>query len=378
MSKVKGVMNLASENRMSRRKLRGGVVGCGSVSNLLHIPTLTALRSAELVAVCDRTEMLAAKSAKRFRIPRYYSVFSEMLEREDLDFVNICTPPKTHSSLALLAMKRGLHVLVEKPMALELDEADKMLIASKKNNVKLCVMHNFLFNRAFQRTLNLVKAGAVGDLLAVDTTVLGKMQGDLLQADHWMHSLPGGIFGEFAPHAVYLEQAFLHNISHVDAIAEKAVNFPWILADELKVLLKSENAMGSIAMSLNSPQVSLSVDVFGTKRILHCDLFGKWFKMVRSGPMFLKSLSANLLRALHNINQRLRSLIRAGSVPLVSSFEASTLDRFSYTESHRVVIREFVRSIVNNSRVPVTGEEGREVVRILEEIWKQIGRDGLC
>lgn len=363
---------MANGDRMPRRKLRGGVVGCGSVSNLLHIPTLSELRNVELAAVCDRNEKLVVETAKRFRIPRYYTDFSEMLEREDLDFVNICTPPRTHSSLALLAMERGLHVLVEKPMALEVDETNKMLTASKKNDVKLCVVHNFLFNRAFQKVLDLVRTGAIGNLLAVDTTVLGKMQGDLVKPDHWMHDLPGGIFGEFAPHAIYLEQAFLHNVGYVDAIAEKTVGFPWILADELRVLLKAQNALGSIAMSLNSPRVSLSVDVFGTKRILHCDLFSRWFKTIRSGPKFLKSLSANLLDTLHNINQRLRLLVGAGSIPLVSSLEASTLDRFSYTKSHRVVIRGFVRSIEKDLRVPVTGEEGRETVRILEEIWKQI------
>lgn len=346
---------------MKSNKLQGGIVGCGSIANVIHIPTLQALKDVEVVAVCDKKEELAIETAKRFCISRFYGNLSEMLKKEELDFVNICTPPITHSSLSIQAMDAGLHVLVEKPMAISLSEADKMVKSSKKNSVKLCVAHNFLFNPVVQKAKHLVDRGAIGDLVDVETRILGRMSGDIITQNHWIHSLPGGMFGEFAPHAAYLELAFLHNIHSINAITGKSSDISWIHADELKVLLKAENAVGSFTLSFNSPRISLILDIFGTKKILRLDLFG--MTMVQYGPRTLGRSSL----ALDGLNSGLRTLFGAAHTSLAALF-----NQLHYTRSHKVLIQKFIECLQNNSEAPVAGEDGRETIRILETIWKQI------
>ena len=127
---------------MIKKRLRVGLVGCGGVAQWAHIPALKKVKNAELVAVCDRNEELASIVAKNFRIHRYYADFPQMLEKEGLDMVEICTPPKTHASLSIKAIESGCHVLVEKPMAMTTKEADEMIRASKDSKVKLGVVHN--------------------------------------------------------------------------------------------------------------------------------------------------------------------------------------------------------------------------------------------
>jgi len=128
----------------ARETLRIGIVGCGEIAPL-HISSILKIKNAELVAVCDFNEDLARRTARRFNINRYYTDLSELLLKGHVDVVHLITPPQTHLALSTQAMEAGCHVLVEKPMALNLDEANRMIEAARINSVRLCVVHNMLF-----------------------------------------------------------------------------------------------------------------------------------------------------------------------------------------------------------------------------------------
>lgn len=132
-------------------------------------------------------------------------------------------------------------------------------------------------------------------------------------------------------------------------------------ADELKVLLKADNSVGSFVLSYNSPRISLTLDIFGTKKILHLDLFS--MNMVQYGP---RTSSCSSL-VLDNLSSGLQLLVGGAYTSL-----KALMNQLHYTRSIGVLIRKFIESIQNNSKVPVTGEDGRETVRILETVWKQI------
>jgi predicted dehydrogenase len=346
---------------MGQAVLKGGIIGCGAVANLSHIPVLRALKDVDIVAVCDQNEKIAIETAKRFAFPRAYGDLLHMLKNEELDFVDICTSPPTHSQLSIQAMEAGLHVLVEKPMAISLIEADKMLSVSKENNVKLCVVHNFLFTPVAQKAKSLVDAGAIGDLVSAEVEILARRGGMISSQDHWLHSLPGGIFGEYAPHAVYLSLAFLGNINRVRAIARKYSNYSWVAADELKVLLEAENGLGAFTISCNSPRTSFTMDIFGTKRRLHLNNFTMTMIQHKSGVNRIRDL------ALNDLGASLQLAIGAASTSMGAIF-----GRRWPKIGHRAVIHRFIESIQSNTEPPVTGEDGRETIRILEEVWKQI------
>lgn len=168
-----------------RDTLKGAIVGCGSLAQTPHIPIFRALKDVEIVALCDKRENVALQTARRWGIPIIYVDFSQVLADKDLDFLDICSPPQTYFSLSMQAIKAGLHVLVEKPMARGVSEADKMISISKKNKIKLCVVHNFLFSPTVQKAKPLVDAGAIGDLVSVEVMILARRDGIIRRKDHW-------------------------------------------------------------------------------------------------------------------------------------------------------------------------------------------------
>ena len=343
--------------------MRVGIVGCGLVANEVHIPTWLRIKDVEIVAVCDRDENRAEETAKRFRIRKFYRDFPSMLKMEKIDIVDICTPVRTHASLSVEAMNAGCHILVEKPMATSVSDADKMVAASKKNNVKLCVIHNSLFNPVVQKAKRLFKEGVIGDLIGVEARYLVRRDESSLDIqDYWYHSLPGGIFGEIAPHPVYLILAFLRDINSVYVVSKKFSGFPWVRADELKVLLDADNAVGAIFISCNSPSDSITVAISGSKMILHIDLLTQ--TIVKYKPSSVRPFSL----AYRNLNSSFQLILGTTFTAIKALFG-------KVPTGHSILIPKFAESIRNNTEPPVTGEEGRETVRILEKIWQQIDRN---
>ncbi|OYT53638.1 MAG: hypothetical protein B6U77_03595 [Candidatus Hecatellales archaeon ex4484_218] len=194
---------------MGKNSLKVGVVGCGEIAKNVHIPIFKSLKDVEVVAVCDKNKSLVFETSKIFNIPKAYTDIDKMLQDESLDLVSICTPPQTHFNLSIRAMSFGVHVLVEKPMALTLKEAEKMVTVSRKNKVKLCIAHNFLFNPVIQKSKKIVEKGIIGKIINVEVNIFSKISGKLANPNHWCHHLPGGIIGEYGPHAVPLKLIFL-------------------------------------------------------------------------------------------------------------------------------------------------------------------------
>src|SRR6266700_3515171 len=145
-------------------KVKAAIVGAGLIAGKKHIPAFMRHKNkVELAALCDLNQEGARKLAAEFGVPKVYSDLGEMIEKEKPDLVDICTPPKTHVKLAVAAMKRGCHVLIEKPMALTVEECDRIVDASREHGVKVCVGHSDLFYYPFMQARELVANGAIGD-----------------------------------------------------------------------------------------------------------------------------------------------------------------------------------------------------------------------
>jgi len=344
------------------RALRGAIVGCGVVTRISHLPAWRGQKNVEIVAVCDRDERAARDMAGRAGIRGVHSDFSGMLRQERLDFVDICTPPATHAPLSIEAMEAGLHVLVEKPMAVSLSEADEMVATAKRRGTILCTAHNSLFTRAMLTAKSLVDAGGIGDLVAVDSQYLLPRTGHLAARDHWGHRLPGGIFGEHAPHLVYLARAFLGDVSPVAAAAEKRSGLSWVTHDELKVLLKGEKGFGSFGLSLNGSGPSFVTTVLGAEGMVRIDNFAMTMTHSRHRGNRVYHFVP------HHVSLGLQALAGGAS----AAAGALTGHKW-YTVGHEHIIKGFVASMRNGAPPPVTAEDGRDTVRVLDEIWGQIG-----
>ena len=110
------------------------LVGLGGISNT-HLPVWKELDDCELVAVCDtRPEQMDA-----YPDARHYTDFYEMLEKEKLDILDICVPTFLHTKFALAAMKKGIHVLCEKPVSMEVGDVEMLYRTAEENHVKFMV-----------------------------------------------------------------------------------------------------------------------------------------------------------------------------------------------------------------------------------------------
>jgi len=337
-------------------KLKVAVVGAGFVAQRRHIPAFLRLKKyVSLGAVCDLNHELAKEAAKKFGIPNAYSNLSEMLSKEHPNIVDVCTPPGIHATVAVEAMEAGCHVLLEKPMASNLADCDKMIEAAKKNSVKLSIVHNQRFYPPFLKAEELVKNGAIGELTGMRIISLTPREEYLVHEKHWIHKLPGGIIGETGPHVVYMSLAFVKNVKNVEVIARKITDYPWVLYDDYRIEIEGENITSSIIVSHTNNYTASKVELFGTEYSLEMDL--QSMLLIRYKRNSLKPVS-----------------VAASSISTAWQIMKGTTSNILKTIlgrpmlGHDIMVEKFVKSIINNQPVPVTPEEGRETVRIMETI----------
>jgi predicted dehydrogenase len=146
------------------RKLRVGIIGTGNIAKVAHLPNYKKLEDVELAACAD-IDLKAAKAvSKEFKIPHFYKDYNEMLEKESLDAVSVCTPNVIHKDPTVAALKAGVHVLSEKPMAGSLSGARQMYEASKKYKRILIVGYQTRFRIDLNSLKDLVQAGELGEV----------------------------------------------------------------------------------------------------------------------------------------------------------------------------------------------------------------------
>ncbi len=145
-------------------KVRIGIVGCGGIANQKHMPSLKQFpERAEMVAFCDIIEERAVKAAKEYGVEgaKVYTDYTEMMKNEDIDVIHVCTPNVAHCPIAVAAFEAGKHVMCEKPMAHNTEDAQKMIDAWKASGKKFTIGYQ---NRFRDDTQTLHAACAAGDL----------------------------------------------------------------------------------------------------------------------------------------------------------------------------------------------------------------------
>ncbi|MGB9857557.1 MAG: Gfo/Idh/MocA family protein [Dictyoglomaceae bacterium] len=144
--------------------IRVGIVGAGAIAKYLHIPRYKKLPNVEVVAIADSDEERAEVLAQEFSIPRVYKNYEEMFEKEDLTAISVCTPNFLHAPVTISALNKGIHVLCEKPMATSVEEAEKMITASKKSRKILMIGQTHRFRPFNSMLKTLIEKGELGEI----------------------------------------------------------------------------------------------------------------------------------------------------------------------------------------------------------------------
>ncbi len=148
-----------------------GIIGMGRSGWELHAEPLQKITGYRLVAVCDQSQARLDKAAQAFGV-RTCQEPRAILDDPQIDLVVIAAPSNLHASLAIAALNAGKHALVEKPMALNLDEADAMVAAACRAKRLLTVFHNRRWDRDYQMVKALVQKGVLGEVLTLDSRVM--------------------------------------------------------------------------------------------------------------------------------------------------------------------------------------------------------------
>lgn len=349
--------------------LRVGLLGCGKITYQTHIPILRRIKDIEIVAVCDKNKEIAKKTAKMLKIDRYFTELSDMLDHSYIDIVDNCTPVGLHAPTSIQVMEHGCHVLVEKPMALHLEEANKLIQISNRKRVKLGVIHNTLFNPAVVKMRKLIKQNKLGEIVGMDIKYFERgNEGWILNKDHWSHKIPGGMFGEMLAHPIYLQRDFIGDLNIVAIHIRKFSSFQWIKSDELRVIVDGEKGIGTITVSLNAPRNEKTIDMYGKDMNLHLDL--PTATLIKYRPTTIPRFPTS------------RDSVSLGKDNLNRAFQRLTCTftnavKFIFRRlpnGHQILIPQFVESVRYDKTPLITAEDGREVVKVLEDITEQIDK----
>ncbi len=140
------------------KKLKIGIIGCGSIAKHRHMPEYHASSGAVIAAVCDINEGRAKGFADLYEA-KAYTDYRELLDDTDIDAVSVCTPNYLHAPISVAALNAGKHVLCEKPMATSMEEAQDMIEAAHKNGKKLMIAHNQRFVPSHKKAKELIARG---------------------------------------------------------------------------------------------------------------------------------------------------------------------------------------------------------------------------
>jgi len=147
--------------------LRVGIIGAGAIVQVAHLPILRRTKDVSVVAICDADLPKARVLADRFSIPDAFADIEEVLSYVELDALVICTPNHLHEGHILAALSGGLHVLVEKPLAMSLDSAKRIKAAAEKAKKVLMVGMNHRYRPDVQIVRGFVQSGELGPIESV-------------------------------------------------------------------------------------------------------------------------------------------------------------------------------------------------------------------
>ncbi len=255
---------------MSEQKLRVGIVGCGVVAQIIHLPWLTRHENVTVAAICDTDVRKATMVGERFGISGIYTDIEEMLNEQELDVAFILTPTNMHLPMALLALKRGCHLFIEKPVARNAREARKIAEAARKADRLVMVGMQNRFRADVAPIKTFLDENQLGEVFFVKTGWL--QTGEKLEKSAWMFNQKiagGGVLLDLGIQLIDLAW-WLNGKPQLIGVEASSVNIKKDLEveDYLSAYLKFDNGMtlfGEFSWAFPIGKDRFYVDMFGTK-----------------------------------------------------------------------------------------------------------------
>jgi myo-inositol 2-dehydrogenase/D-chiro-inositol 1-dehydrogenase len=160
---------IATLRQMRKGILRVGLIGCGEVCEHKHMPALRQIDGAQVTAVADVNERRARHVASRFGIDHVFADPSSLIRSGAADVIGVLVPPAAHVEVASMAIEAGCHVLIEKPIALTIVDADALVDLADRHDLRILMGLHMRWHRLIRRAREYVQSGALGDVESIQT-----------------------------------------------------------------------------------------------------------------------------------------------------------------------------------------------------------------
>ena len=331
-------------------ELKVGVVGSGWVATDRYLPVLVRRDDIDLVGIADRNHERARAVAERYE-SSFFAEASELFDRQP-DVVFVCTSPFSHAEVSVSAMRRGINVFVEKPMALDDAQASSMVAAADETGMKLGVSHNLLFSRSFSSARQRLDSGKLGDVrhvLALQASSPNR------RLPHWYPELPGGLFFDEAPHMIYLLDALIGGLT-LDHAWSKVENDSPMFASLGAEFSGGTGVMAELTMIFEAPVSEWFVSIVCQRGVVVLDLF-------RDIQFVIPPDGGH--KPLQILRSSLSGVLGHGVGTLTTGARYLAKRQFW---GHDAIIEDFLEAVRLDRAPTITGEDGARVVSMLGRI----------
>lgn len=329
---------------MQRTKV--AILGAGFVSDI-HLESYHRfVPEAEVVAVYTRDIEKAKAFAGKHQIAQWYSDLDKIINESGCEVVDICLPNFLHAKAALKAAAAGKHVIVEKPLAVTLEEADAMIAACKKAGVKLMYAEELCFAPKYERVRHIVNEGAVGDIYMLK-------QSEKHSGPHsdWFYDIDqagGGVLMDMGCHAIAWFRWMLNNSKATGVYASMSTVLHkgrTKAEDNSVVIIDFENGITAVAENSWAKHGGMDdrCEVHGTGGVIYADLF-----MGNAAIAYSKKGYGYALEKADTTT--------GWSFPVFEEV---------FNQGYPHELKHFIDCVQNDKQPVVTGEDGRAVLEII-------------
>jgi predicted dehydrogenase len=344
--------------------LKTAIVGCGKVGHL-HAQALRRAPESTFVAACGRDPKKTETFAATYKVKAYVDV-EEMIAREGVQALAICTPHPLHAIHAVKAARAGVHVLIEKPLASSLEDCDAILNAAKEHGVKVGMVSQRRFYAPCARVKKAIEDGKLGRPILGSVAMYGWRDEGYYRSDPWRGSWKGeggGVLVNQAPHQLDLLHWYMGPIEELFGFWAN-LNHPYIEVEDTAVaVLRFKNgALGNIVVS-NSQNPALYGRVY-----VHGSNGASIGVQTDGGAMFIAGMSSITEPPINDL------WTVPGEEASLKQWQKEDSDFFLSINPieyyHQLQISDFLKAVMAGRDSSVPGEEGRKTVEIFEALYR--------
>ena len=366
--------------------VRMGVIGCGSIAEIAHFPSIAGRKEAKLVAVCDTNVNRAQAAAAKWGAAQWFTDYRKMFEEARLDAVVIATPNNVHRNQAVAAAKAGVHVVVEKPLAVTNREAWDIVNACNKAGVKLMVGCDRRFWTHNQWAKQLIDEGVIGKLLMSRASLHEhwyNYQNHVAVTDFRLNCkvAGGAAVNDTGAHVIDL-LTWLNSskVKRAVGVAKRlAMPESYTLCDDTALaMVEFENgAFGTISCNRFSPAVNQATELCGTEGTIFTatdatNPFQSWPMAVYTNREYTPDTLPQVLKdyrwpELFWVEDITNETVRKRWVPICPPRRPNNYERMT---------GHFLDCIINGKEPLVSGEDGARAVEVMCAVWKSMQTGG--